>query len=146
MGNDKESGGHELFCTDSGDGGLDAPIPRPLSRQGDLYVAVHATTLIANITMPPRHWYRIRVNHERFDASNLASATPRDGCLAFGQWRRYEIQTTGLKDATLELVVALQLAKRLAMCAPPFPALCGARRAPDTTFGGQLSLGGALRC
>ena len=121
VGNDKESGGHELFCTDSGDGGLDAPIPRPLSRQGDLYVAVHATTLIANITMPPRHWYRIRVNHERFDASNLASATPRDGCLAFGQWRRYEIQTTGLKDATLELVVSV-----------PVTALYAKRGSPPT--------------
>ena len=61
----------------------DQVLEHPQEKQG-ASVAVHATTLIANITMPPRHWYRIRVNHERFDASNLASATPRDGCLAFG--------------------------------------------------------------
>lgn len=53
--------------------------------------------------MPPRHWYTLRVAHEKFDASPLATTVGRKGCLNFGQLRVFAISTSGAHDATLDV-------------------------------------------
>ena len=70
LGTDQATEG--LFCTDD-------------SQTGDMYIGVHAESILNNVTLPPRHWYTISVVHEIFDDSDLDSTKTRPGCLAFGQ-------------------------------------------------------------
>ena len=82
-----------LFCTEASDA-------------ADMYVGVYAELGYNNVSLPPRHWYRLAVSHQVFDTTALASASPRQGCLSFGQWRYFTITTsTGETDTTFDAEV-----------------------------------------
>ncbi len=80
------------FCTDA-------------SQAGTLYIGVFALAEMNNFSLPTRHWYRISLAHAVFDQSELESGETRLGCLAYGQWRRYRIYTSGIDDARVEVGV-----------------------------------------
>ena len=82
------------FCTDA-------------SQAGQLYIGVYAEPSMNNVSLPPRHWYKFRLDHTVFDTSDLLSGEMRTGCLAYGQWRHYKITTAGINDARLDLEVNL---------------------------------------
>ena len=84
--------GTRLFCTGE-------------SEAGDVFVGVYAEAVAFGVTLPLRHWYRINVVHKTFDRSDLTGGVGREGCLAYGQWRVYRIQTHGAYDAALDVVI-----------------------------------------
>ena len=43
--------------------------------------------------------YVLRVAHQQFSAGAVPSTSEHQGCISYGQWRRYSVQTGGISDA-----------------------------------------------
>ena len=94
VGYDVPTSSASTFCTDA-------------AIAGPLYIGVYAHAAVNNVTLPPRHWYAITIEHIMYDTSELLSGERRLGCLGYGQWRYYRVSTSGVNDARLDLAIDL---------------------------------------
>ena len=109
----------EWFCTVSGDEGryyvalttdalFDAagPVPGYVLFDGsrpDDSTVVPRPGLADNVLKEARGYFRVSVDHREFDEGPIASGESREGCVSFGQWRRFTVVTSGPADASLYL-------------------------------------------
>ena len=78
-----------VFCAQANQGddflviGEDDPgfCPGSAGSTCTLYIGVYAHADVNNVTLPPRHWYAITIEHIMYDTSDLLSGERRLGCL-----------------------------------------------------------------